>query len=384
MAQRGAGTIARRGKIWWVQICVDGLVIRQSSKSEKYADAKKLRDKLLGQRERGELGGHNARLSVDGLLNHFVKALAVRVRPDTLKIQSLVIDANLRPFFGKMKGDKITTSVLMAYREYRAKQLTNKGSATSPSTINRELSLLRNCLRTAAHSTPPLLPVTAIPRFPITNEDACARQGFLDDAAFEKLIAELPGYLVALTVTAYNTGIRKGELLKMGWDQCDFDGDVLLLYRGETKSGKPRTLPMLGDMRAVLLQAKGDRDKNWPGCPWLFSRLGEKIKDFRGAWEGACERVGLPELNFHDLRRSGARNLSRAGVPEKVIMAITGHSSRAMFDRYNISSEEDLAEASVKLKAYRESKRGAIPKSTDAISDTSTENAPGPGSLQGP
>jgi hypothetical protein len=52
-----------------------------------------------------------------------------------------------------MKGDKITTSVLMAYREYRAKQLTNKGSATSPSTINRELSLLRNCLRTAAHST---------------------------------------------------------------------------------------------------------------------------------------------------------------------------------------------------------------------------------------
>jgi integrase len=45
-----------------------------------------------------------------------------------------------------------------------------------------------------------------------------------------------------LTVTAYNTGIRKGEVLKMGWDQCDFDGDVLLLYRGETKSGKPRTL----------------------------------------------------------------------------------------------------------------------------------------------
>ena len=145
MTQRGAGTIARREKIWWVQICVEGLVIRQSSKSEKYADAKKLRDKLLGQRERGELGGHNARLSVDGLLNHFVKALAVRVRPGTLKIQSLVIDANLRPFFGKMKGDKITTSVLMAYREYRAKQLTNKGSATSPSTINRELSLLRNC-----------------------------------------------------------------------------------------------------------------------------------------------------------------------------------------------------------------------------------------------
>src|ERR1035437_8878076 len=135
MAQRGAGTIARRGKIWWVQICVDGLVIRQSSKSEKYADAKKLRDKLLGQRERGELGGHNARLTVDGLLDHFVKVLAVRVGAETCKIQTLVIDAHLRPFFGKLKGYKITTASLLAYREHRAGEKTNKGTATSQSTI---------------------------------------------------------------------------------------------------------------------------------------------------------------------------------------------------------------------------------------------------------
>jgi integrase len=371
MTQRGAGTIAKRGKIWWVQICVDGLVIRQSSKSEKYADAKRLRDKLLGQRERGELGGHNARLSVDGLLNHFVKALAVRVRPDTLKIQSLVIDANLRPFFGNMKGDKITTDILLKYRQHRADE------GRSPSTANRELSLLRNCLRTAAHSTPPLLPLTAIPRFPITNEDGCARQGFLEDVAFDRLIAELPGYLVPLTTVAYNTGIRKGELLKMGWDQVDLDGDVLLLYRGETKSGKPRTLPMLGDMRAVLLRAREDRDANFPDCDRLFHRLGEPIKDFRGAWESACERAGVADLNFHDLRRSGARNLSRAGIPETVIMKITGHRTRSMFDTYNVTSEEDLAEAAVKLKAYRDAKRGSTPKFTDTISGTEPKTGSG-------
>ena len=300
-----------------------------------------------------------------------MKALAIRVRPDTLKIQTLVVDANLRPFFGKMKGDKLTTDILLAYRKHRADQ------GRSPSTANRELSLLRNCLRTAAHATPPLLPESAIPRFPITNEDNCARQGFLEDSAFEKLIAELPIYLVPLTTVAYNTGIRKGELLKMGWDQISFEGDVLFLYRGETKSGKPRTLPLLGDMRAVLLRAREDRDSHWPDCEWLFQRLGEPIKDFRGAWEAACERAGVADLNFHDLRRSGARNLSRAGVPETVIMKITGHRTRSMFDRYNITSEADLADAAVKLKAHRDSKRRPTLKFIDTISDTGPENQPG-------
>ena len=118
---RGSGTITKRGKIWWVQVCVDGEVIRQSARSEKYADAKHLRDKLLGQRARGELGGRNAKVTVDALLDNFLKALAVRVRPDTLKIQTLVVDANLRPFFGPMKADKITSEKLLEYRAYREK-----------------------------------------------------------------------------------------------------------------------------------------------------------------------------------------------------------------------------------------------------------------------
>ena len=295
---RGGGSITKRGRIWWVQVCVDGRVIRRSSKSEKYDDAKRLRDKLLGQRARGELGGHNARLTVGGLLDHFLKSLAVRVRPGTLKIQTLVIEANLRPYFGGLKADKLTTETLLAYRDHRARQ------GAKPSTANRELSLLRNCIRTAAHSTPPLFPVAAIPRFPIMNEDSYARQGFLEDAAFRALRAELPAYLVPIAVVGYQTGIRKGELLKVEWDQVDFMAKVVKLYRGETKTGDPRTVPMIGDMEAVLLQAKTQRDELWPDCPWVFHRLGERLKDFRGAWDSACGRAGLEGLQFHDLRRS--------------------------------------------------------------------------------
>jgi integrase len=102
--------------------------------------------------------------------------------------------------------------------------------------------------------------------------------------------------------------------------------------------------------------------------PTVFHRSGYPIGDWRKRWHRACRLAGLPGKHLHDCRRTAARNLIRAGVPERVAMMLTGHKTRSIFDRYDIVSEQDLLEAGDRLAGYvaRQSTRPSVVLLTSA------------------
>lgn len=328
----GSGTLYLRGDIWWVKIRVDGRPVYESSKSTKKSEAIKLRDKLLAKKSRGELSGGSAdKVLIGELLNDVLKS---DIKPSTRYVWEKVIEKNIRPFFGNLKAQRLTTDHMDRYREKR------KGEGRSDATANRELSILRTAFHNARKRTPPK--VLVVPYFPIVAETNI-RKGFLSDEQYDKLRDALPAELKALFVTGYITGLRRGEITAIQWPQVDFEAGLITLDKGETKNDEPRSVPILdGDMRELLLAAKRERDKEWPESPWVFSRRAERIVDFRWSWDEACKRAGVPDLNFHDLRRTAVRNMRRAGIPQVIRMKISGHKTDSMERRYNIVDADDL------------------------------------------
>ena len=104
------------------------------------------------------------------------------------------------------------------------------------------------------------------------------------------------------------------------------------------------TLPV----RALLTQCVNGKGPDG----YVFTREdGKPVRDFRGTWAKASEAAKVPGLLFHDLRRTAARNLRRAGVAEGVIMKIGGWKTRSVFERYAIVSQSDIRDAMAKLEA---------------------------------
>lgn len=214
--------------------------------------------------------------------------------------------------------------------------------------INRYLAALRRAFTLGTEAPPPL--VSTMPKFEeLMLDEHNVREGFLEHYQYLNLRNELPEHQRIVLVIGYHFGMRRGEILSLRWDQVDWDGNLIRLEKRQTKAKESRQAPLYGDVRPMLEMAFAARD---PDCPYIVAWRGEGIEQVETAWNKARIRASVPELLVHDLRRTAARNMIRAGVPEKQVMLIVGWKSRAMFDRYNIIDERDLQLAGQKLDRF--------------------------------
>jgi integrase len=261
---------------------------------------------------------------------------------------------------GRLASD-IGPGDLKAYRDIRL------GTKVQPATINRELSCLRRAFNLARRDGL----FDTVPVFPMLEEDN-VRTGFFEEHQRQALLAALPEPLRPLAGFLSLTGWRLGEVLSLTWGQVDDNAGVIRLEPGTTKNSDGRTFPFaalpelaatLGAQRAATRKLELEHERI---VPLVFHINGEAIwpKRFYRHWWGAAKAAGVyrewqePLTGKvsrgpipHDFRRTVVRNFERAGVPRSVAMKLTGHKTEAVYRRYAIVSEADLAEGVKKLAA---------------------------------
>ena len=344
------GMTYERGNIWWIKYYRNGKPYRESTRSSQEADAKRLLKKREGEISEGKLPGvYFDRVRFDELASGFLGDYQINQKRSLIRAQLSV--RHLEAFFGGMRVVDITTPRIQAYIEKRI------GQGAANATINRELAALKRMLRMGAQQTPPK--VNRVPHIPMLKESNI-RKGFFEYGEFLALREALPNYLKGFVTFAYKTGWRFSEIAGLTWGQVDLDQGVVRIEPGESKNEEGRTIYLDEELKQVLsrqLEEKKARDREGQVTPYVFPSprnggLG-RLKDIRKAWATACAEARIGERLFHDLRRTGVRDMVRAGIPERVAMMISGHKTRSVFERYNIVSDADLKMAAAKREAYQ-------------------------------
>jgi integrase len=109
----------------------------------------------------------------------------------------------------------------------------------------------------------------------------------------------------------------------------------------------PRTLALTGELAELIARCRAKRKG-----PLVFHHEGKPIVDLRKAWRTAVKAAGCPNAIFHDLRRSGVREMILAGVSPQVAKTISGHETDSMLNRYCVLNTEDQRRALDQRAAY--------------------------------
>jgi len=339
---RAADGSLREAAVWWLKYRVHGRVVRESSGTTSYEEAKRLLKLREGRAAEGRpVAPHADRVTVAELAEDLRNDYRANGRRSLERLEHSL--GHLLPFFGSRRASQVTSADVRAYVAQRQRE----GAANA--TINRELAALKRMFTLGLdaekiHRRPKIVPL----------KEQNVRRGFFEREQFEAVRAQLPDYARPIVTFAYITGWRvRSEILPLQWHQVDFAAGTVRLEPGTTKNDEGRVFVMTPELRACL-EAQREattalEQRLGVVIPWVFHRNGRPLKSIQRAWRTACRRAGLPGRLLHDFRRTAVRNLERAGVPRAVAMKMVGHKTEAIYRRYAIVDEAMLREAAEKL-----------------------------------
>ncbi len=243
---------------------------------------------------------------------------------------------------GDYNVDSIKVSHIQKYQIRRRRELDQRYAARGIAeedrtfaSVNRELSCLRHIFNMGIEWE--LLTKNPVVSKAIKFDKEKSRGRTLEDDEFFRLLKACTGQLYQIVIVALNTGMRRGEILGLKWENVKLDQNKIEVKH--TKTDEDRVIPIslfLHQMLESMPHKKGH----------LFvNRQGGKIGTIKTAWGNALRKAGIADFRFHDLRHTVASRLARAKVPESVIAMILGHKRTSITSRYINPHWEEMVEA---------------------------------------
>ncbi len=179
-------------------------------------------------------------------------------------------------------------------------------------------------------------PCRRVRKFKVDNQ----RTRVLSMDEEQKLMENLdPNQLVKeIVIVALYTGMRRGEIFNLSWDDVDFSRGVILVE--QSKSGKKRVVPMNRTVRDLLKNMVRRGDLVFPS-----PRTGRRLDTIRKGFADATSKAGIRDFRFHDLRHTAATRMADSGADAFTLMKVLGHSNIQMTARYTHATDKAIRRA---------------------------------------
>ena len=258
---------------------------------------------------------------------------------------------------------------------WRSKRVT---AGIKPITVNRDIAILKSLLSKAEEWG--IIAVNPLARFKPVRVDSIAKVRYLsrdEETRLKQALTQrdeclksarergnnwrkdrgyglLPNldqfafadHMTPMILLSLNTGLRRGELFSLHWENINFERAVLTVQGSTAKSGKTRHLPL----NAVALQVLENWRVQCPQGRLVFSSSnGSSFNNVKKAWAGILNDAGIQNLRWHDMRHHFASKLVMVGVDLNTVRELLGHADIKMTLRYAHLAPEHKANAVAKL-----------------------------------